>query len=565
MGVNRGSIICERAWKSAAVLTLTCLWTGCVTRDFQLARDLFPRAANIQTYDIRQFRMGLAPGDAVTILVDTLEGEYSADLEKEVVSCVRSGFDQANLSAVPIVSPEEFRRSTFPDTTADQMLSEPWEQRLVDPGVRERIASLGLRYLIAATVSEGKSLTEPAEAYWKWQRFAVMSATVVDLTHTHVAGKMTASVRKTSAAGFIHLHTVFGTIAAPVPFVVPSFFVEEKSCNEFGIALANFLMSQETPPQIVMSSLTLDNLFPQHLGRNNTIVLENMAPKPKSLTALLSGSNEMAVYAEPRGISASSTPAKEKFQAETGISRWEEIRPLMVRKELIVHEDPNAQWPSKGAGFQNAFCYEIKLSLNTVMLNTKELPPLPSRWHLAPVWIAKLVSLPIQMAIPMVAIATAPLNPQAAVLGLETLYNCLPNRQDDREEGHDNSTSAHGNPIANSARPVTLDSTTPTESIFEPQAHHSVDIHTAAETGDVGKVRSLLKENKQLVNAKDHAALTPLHLAAVNGRTAVVEVLLANNADVNPRDWQGATPLKLAAMNGYRDIVDLLREHGAKD
>ena len=143
---------------------------------------------------------------------------------------------------------------------------------------------------------------------------------------------------------------------------------------------------------------------------------------------------------------------------------------VFVGLGLIVHEDPNARWPSRGAGFQIDFCQEIKLSLNTVGLNTEELPPLPSRWHIVPIWMAKLVSLPIRLAIPIVPILTAPLSPQPAIWGLEALYNCLPDRQDDRKTRDDNSTSANGNPSLNSARPVNLASTVAIESITKPLA-----------------------------------------------------------------------------------------------
>ena len=343
MRPNKWSIIPECGWKAAGIMLLTSLWTGCTTQDFQLARDLLPGAANIQTYDIRQFRMGISPEDAITILVDTLEGKYSPDLEKKVVSCVRSGFDQANFSSVQIVSPEKFRRIAFPNATAEQVLSEPWEQRLAEPVLLERIASLGLRYLIAVTVSRGRTLTEPAGTYWRWQRFTVMSAKVVDLRQARVAGKVSASVRKNSAAGLPRVLVPLPQSGAlvptpvPVPFVSPSFFVEEHSCNEFGIALAKFLTSEETPPQIIMSSLTLDNLFPQRLGGSETIVLENVAPNPKTLSTLSPGSDETALYVELRETSASEKLTKEKVHAATGISRWGEVRPLIkARKELTL-------------------------------------------------------------------------------------------------------------------------------------------------------------------------------------------------------------------------------------
>jgi len=58
---------------------------------------------------------------------------------------------------------------------------------------------------------------------------------------------------------------------------------------------------------------------------------------------------------------------------------------------------------------------------------------------------------------------------------------------------------------------------------------------------------------------------TPLHRAAMRGRKAAAEMLLAHGADMNTRDWYGKTPLSLAKEGGHTEIVELLRKHGAKE
>jgi hypothetical protein len=91
------------------------------------------------------------------------------------------------------------------------------------------------------------------------------------------------------------------------------------------------------------------------------------------------------------------------------------------------------------------------------------------------------------------------------------------------------------------------------------------EIHDAARDGDLGKVKTLLKSNPDLVFSKDDAGRTPLHWAAGVGHKDVAESLLANRADVNAVDSLGMTPLQDAAGYGYKDVAELLRQHGAQD
>jgi len=55
---------------------------------------------------------------------------------------------------------------------------------------------------------------------------------------------------------------------------------------------------------------------------------------------------------------------------------------------------------------------------------------------------------------------------------------------------------------------------------------------------------------------------TLLIAAAENGRTDVVEWLLANGVDVNETNAYGESALHYAARSGHHDIVDLLIKHG---
>jgi ankyrin repeat protein len=61
------------------------------------------------------------------------------------------------------------------------------------------------------------------------------------------------------------------------------------------------------------------------------------------------------------------------------------------------------------------------------------------------------------------------------------------------------------------------------------------EIHDAAQTGDLVRVKALLKDNPELVSSRDGPDDTPLHVAAQRGHKDVVELLLANKADVNAK------------------------------
>ncbi|KAG7448040.1 L-asparaginase [Guyanagaster necrorhizus] len=56
---------------------------------------------------------------------------------------------------------------------------------------------------------------------------------------------------------------------------------------------------------------------------------------------------------------------------------------------------------------------------------------------------------------------------------------------------------------------------------------------------------------------------SPLHVAALNGHTESVNVLLQSGALVHLRDTLGHTPLYYAARQGHRDVVEVLAQAGA--
>jgi ankyrin repeat protein len=125
----------------------------------------------------------------------------------------------------------------------------------------------------------------------------------------------------------------------------------------------------------------------------------------------------------------------------------------------------------------------------------------------------------------------------------------------------------------------------------------TADILSAAEKGDLQKIKTLYTKNPALVNAKDsdfsrtvlmRAAengyrditefllskgvsvdlkdkdgMTALIYAAMWNQISVVEILIAKGAAVNIKDKAGMTPLHYAASNGHRETVEYLLLKGA--
>lgn len=87
-------------------------------------------------------------------------------------------------------------------------------------------------------------------------------------------------------------------------------------------------------------------------------------------------------------------------------------------------------------------------------------------------------------------------------------------------------------------------------------------LRRSAESGDIDGVVALLDE-KVDIESRDSAGRTALMLAVLNGREAVVTVLLAHGADPNVTDGHGETPLHLAVAGNHPSIEAALRHAGA--
>ena len=91
-----------------------------------------------------------------------------------------------------------------------------------------------------------------------------------------------------------------------------------------------------------------------------------------------------------------------------------------------------------------------------------------------------------------------------------------------------------------------------------------LNIFEAAATGNIERVRTLLKENPALISAYSADGWTALHLNF--GHMEIAELLLNSGADVNAvsKNKFVATPLQGAVVRKRLDLAQLLLAHGAK-
>ncbi|KAF3946390.1 hypothetical protein CMV_027337 [Castanea mollissima] len=76
-------------------------------------------------------------------------------------------------------------------------------------------------------------------------------------------------------------------------------------------------------------------------------------------------------------------------------------------------------------------------------------------------------------------------------------------------------------------------------------------------------IRELLDSGVN-INFKDSDGRTALHVAACNGLTDVVSLLLDPGSELDPSDCWGSTPFANAIYYKRHDVIKLLEKRGAK-
>ncbi|MHC9539379.1 MAG: ankyrin repeat domain-containing protein [Vulcanimicrobiota bacterium] len=90
-------------------------------------------------------------------------------------------------------------------------------------------------------------------------------------------------------------------------------------------------------------------------------------------------------------------------------------------------------------------------------------------------------------------------------------------------------------------------------------------IHYAIQFKKDGEIAISLIMSGANVNAIDRKKSTPLHLAALYGRTEVMEMLISKKAEVNAYDTDNKSPLDYAKTVGNSKAMNILLRNGAKE
>lgn len=101
-------------------------------------------------------------------------------------------------------------------------------------------------------------------------------------------------------------------------------------------------------------------------------------------------------------------------------------------------------------------------------------------------------------------------------------------------------------------------------SLFKSGGGGGGNIHEAARTGDMTKLKEILAKSPERINEKDSLGQTPLHLAMDAGKTEAIKFLVNKGADMNARDNDKRTPLYYIEMRPNEELEEFLREKGAK-
>ncbi|XP_022954497.1 integrin-linked protein kinase 1-like [Cucurbita moschata] len=95
------------------------------------------------------------------------------------------------------------------------------------------------------------------------------------------------------------------------------------------------------------------------------------------------------------------------------------------------------------------------------------------------------------------------------------------------------------------------------------EIHPGVRLMYSANEGDLEAIKELIDSGVD-VNFHDADNRTALHIAACQGCTEIVDLLLRRGAEIDPKDCWGSTPLADAIFYKNHEVIKLLEKSGAK-
>jgi len=91
----------------------------------------------------------------------------------------------------------------------------------------------------------------------------------------------------------------------------------------------------------------------------------------------------------------------------------------------------------------------------------------------------------------------------------------------------------------------------------------AAEIHTAARTGELQQVQSILATTPAALDQMDSQGQTPLHQAIIGNHGDIARYLVASGAALDEKDRQGRTPLYIALDRGRTGSAIMLLDAGA--
>jgi hypothetical protein len=200
----------------------------------------------------REVPTAVSSGEAIAFIFSP---QFSLDArrveESEIIECISDVVRKAH-PTLRIVPPDKFRRTVFPDLAPEAAPNTPeyFALLLEHPAFKERVAALGIRYLISVIGGTEQTGGPAAGAIGgpgagvlviagSWDRRTSLTASILDLQRGRPAGKLEAM-----ATGKPWLLIVF-----PSPIMIgAATFTESKACSDLGEAIAKFIAGGDTPP-----------------------------------------------------------------------------------------------------------------------------------------------------------------------------------------------------------------------------------------------------------------------------------------------------------------------------